>query len=170
VYKTYEFGVTDITVLEGDRKFMVTAKQAALLSELVDGRFSRCEIVPVTISLAERANMDSTIYLATEFRTWEIAKVTDKDHLGDAVSSLSSFKNKAVSYTLGALKDGRYDVSYRFADNPDNVGGGAYKFWYYPLKELLVYIGLGQSASFMKSETDDSVYITQIVDSFKLTD
>ena len=169
-YKTNEFDVTDITVLEGDGKFMVTAKQTTLLSELKDGGFSKCEVIPSSIALAEKANFDSTISLGSEFRTWEVAKVVNKDHLSDAVSSLASFKGQAVNYTLGALQDGRYPMTYTFTNNPDNVGGGAYKFWYYPSKGLLVYIGLGQSASFMKSKTDDSVYIGQIVDSFKLTD
>jgi len=149
---------------------MVTAKQTTLLSELKDGRFSKCEVIPSSIALAEKANFDSTISLGSEFRTWEVAKVVNKDHLSDAVSSLASFKGQAVNYTLGALQDGRYPMTYTFTNNPDNVGGGAYKFWYYPSKGLLVYIGLGQSASFMKSKTDDSVYIGQIVDSFKLTD
>lgn len=168
-YKTTSSGQADMTVLEGDRRYMITSKQTVVLSERQD-HYTKCEVVPTTIALVDSYKGDLPTYVAAEYRTWEVAKVTDKDHVGDALSTLASFKGKAVNFTFGALDSGRYSLTYTYADNPDNVGGGAYKLWYYPAKQLLVYIGLGQSVSFTTDATATEYYISRIVDSFKLND
>lgn len=168
-YKTTSSGLADMTVLEGDRRYMITSKQTVILSERQDN-YTKCEVVPTTIALVDSYKGDLPTYVAAEHRTWEVARVADKDHIGDALSTLASFKNQSVSYTVGTLDGGRYSLSYTYTNNPDNVGGGAYKLWYYPAKQLLVYIGLGQSVSFTTDATAAEYYISRIVDSFKLTD
>ena len=167
-YKTTSNGQADMTVLEGDHRFMITSKETVVLSEHQDN-YMKCEVVPTTIALVDSYKGGLSTYVAAEYRTWEVARVADKDHIGDALGTLASFKNASVSYTMSTLNDGRYTLTYTYNDNPDNVGGGAYKLWYYPAKQRLVYIGLGQSISFTTDETATSYYIGRIVDSFKLT-
>jgi len=167
-YKTVASGLADMTVLEGDRRYMITSKQTVVLSDHQE-YYMKCEVVPTTLALVDSYKGELSQYVAAEYRTWEVARAEDKDHIAEALGTLASFQGKAVSYTIGNLENDRYSLTYSYNDNPENVGGGAYKLWYYPSKKLLVYIGLGQSISFTKDETSEEYYITRIVDSFKLT-
>jgi len=164
-----ESGKADMTVVSGDNRFTIIQKQVPVIQTSTYGSDMRrynsaCSIEPVTQEL-----IDSPNTTVAERRVWQIYKIGNESEIASKAYELSGLgvsRKGSVKYALGALSEGRREVSYSY--EPDTtVGRGGSRTWYYPSSKLLVHIGLGQSNAFTLPDGSDSYYLDKIVDSFK---
>jgi hypothetical protein len=167
-------GVVDMTVLQTTNRFTIARKNAPQFTVATYGSDARhynsaCKMVDITEDLLATGNV------STDYRSWQVYKIGSLDDIAAKASNLQyvpSGENVAsISYSLGAVEDGRQVVTYSvtFKDPTAALtGGSASKTWYYPKQKLLVHIGLGQAYSFQKVTDHDSYYIDQVVESFSV--
>lgn len=67
----------------------------------------------------------------------------------------------------GAIDNGRQEMTLKFGPER-SAAGFAYKLWFYPERQLIVYINLGQSEAFQHPDGSNNWYTGTIVNSFKL--
>lgn len=169
-YYTTSTGSMALDVLEGDSRYVVAPKETFVLSNIAhEGSYDlagACAKQPATLELMDFKNElnGSKRVENTVKREFEIIQA-------GGMEAITNFARKTLgdsqaTVTLGAARDGRQAVAFNHGPGI-HMGISGYSAWYYPAKEKLVYMNMGQNVVFISPTVLGLYYDSKVADSFK---
>jgi hypothetical protein len=168
-------GPVSVTVFKSGNEYIIAPDKTAILSNPKGTQesgyiYQTCDVVDTTKDLIIEADtIDLAVKnLSVEHNSFKVENAADKNAAQNAARTFFSSPLGTVKWTLDPADNSREMGEFTY--NPaQSIGGFAYKLWYYPEQKKVVFISLGQGLSFEHPDGSDQFYLSEVVDSFKLS-
>jgi hypothetical protein len=165
-------GNSPTTILKGDGRYVIASKEVGVLSDRIkSGDYvlaQACDMTPTTFDLVDFKNTDGADkFVDSVTLEFDVSSTKSQADILNYIKKITGTNDVSID-KMGDLQDGRQDVSYVYTQN-GQYAGGAYKLWYYPALQKLVYVALGQGVHLISNDELGKTYDQQVVDSFQFS-
>jgi len=165
-------GPVDMTVLEDLDEYFIAPKNVIVQlqpsgSDEKGYIYKSCEKQPISIELIKESNTDTfgIKNMVIEQKSFIVKSAKTESDTVSIVRDIFGDKTGTVEWKQDLQNASRKNGTFLYTPNIERTGGFAYKLWYYPEEEKVVFFALGQSVFFQHPDRSEQFY--NPVDSFK---